>query len=339
MVADIPSRKRERSPSRAQAEAEGQGAAGPTVRLEAPAVVSGQTSAFAVNLLLLVVLGTACSAWLLYFSSWFDLFSGLLALGGVFSWLAFVSRILPEHRVKDLQAWLDERVFSRRAAHVPLLAAIAALAVLASFVGSVEVRSVGDSKDRLLWTSAEALPTRLAPGGTVRTLVWTTPWRPAARVVRVSGFPSLVVPVAPWHRVTRDVPGFFHLAPVILLRPARGLMLQAHSGLTLVVSVAGREYTQPFDGHTVWVGCDADVDVPAATLDAWRGGEGEFPPSWARPTSVTGSQVTLTAGEHITAKLLNAGGATYGEPLTITVRQPATADDFPQVEVLHEPTK
>lgn len=349
-VADIPSRRSARAATRAQVDAAQVDADGSTesssnvsadgsstVSAEARSVVPAQTSAFAVNVLLLVVLGTAVSAWLLYFSSWFDVFGGLLALGGLFSWLAFVSRILPEQRVKDLQTWLDERFFSRRAAHAPLLIAIAGLAVLATFLGSIQVRSVGDSKDRLLWTSADALPTRLAPGDTVRALTWTTPWRPASRVVRISGYPPLAVRVAPWQRVTRDVPGFFHLVPVILLQPARGLMPQAHSGLTLVVSVGGAEYSQPFDGHTVWVGCDADVEVPAPTLDAWRTGDGEFVSSWSRPTSVTGSQVTLRAGEHVTAKLLNANGATYGEPLTITVRQPATADDFPQVEVLHEP--
>ena len=64
-------------------------------------------SLFVRNLFWLIALGVMVTAWIIKYTDWFSEFAGLLALGGLFSWLAFVAKILPEDRVKDLQAWVD----------------------------------------------------------------------------------------------------------------------------------------------------------------------------------------------------------------------------------------
>src|SRR6266496_3789796 len=69
---------------------------------------------FTTNLAWIIVLGVAISGWILYFTDWFPAIGGLLALGGVFSWLAFVSKVLPDERLKVLQASAGARIFSRR---------------------------------------------------------------------------------------------------------------------------------------------------------------------------------------------------------------------------------
>ncbi len=295
-----------------------------------------ESDPFAVNLLLLILLGTAFTGWMLHYTDWFPAFGGLLALGGLFSWLAFVSRCLPEARLKALQDRLDQRFFSRRTWRRRLLLLAVVLAALGSFVGSVEIRSLGDPSDRLLWTSdgADALPIRLAPGAVVRTVAWTTIWRPKQVHVRVSGYPPVVVPVRPWHRITRDVPSFFRLVPVVLLQPSEDLMLQANSHLTVLVNVRGVDYSQPFDGHAIWVGCDTGVEVPEAVIDIWRSRRDDaYLPFWSHPASATRSAVALSAGEPIDVWLLNANGAAYGARKRIIVRQPAAPADFPQLEV------
>ena len=54
---------------------------------------------FVCNLVLMLSLGVGVSAWVLRYTDLFEEFAGLLALGGLFSWLAFVSKLLPENRV------------------------------------------------------------------------------------------------------------------------------------------------------------------------------------------------------------------------------------------------
>src|ERR1039458_4964733 len=75
---------------------------------------------FLLNLFALIVLGTAACAWVLYFTSWFPQLGGLLALGGLFSWLAFVFKLIPDDTVKALQ-----NSFAQSLDHVAILVAIA----------------------------------------------------------------------------------------------------------------------------------------------------------------------------------------------------------------------
>jgi hypothetical protein len=58
---------------------------------------------FYVNLLAILLFGVANSAWLLRFTDYFEVVGGLLALGGLFSWLAFVVKVLPDDRLKAIQ--------------------------------------------------------------------------------------------------------------------------------------------------------------------------------------------------------------------------------------------
>src|SRR4051812_28381189 len=62
------------------------------------------------NLLSIISVGVLVSGWLLYYTDWFEVVGGLLALGGILSWLAFVSKILPDERIKQLQKRFDDRV-------------------------------------------------------------------------------------------------------------------------------------------------------------------------------------------------------------------------------------
>src|SRR4051812_46490476 len=65
------------------------------------------------NFAALVLVGVAASAWMLYYTDWFDHAVTLLALGGVISWLAFAVKVIPEAYVKSAQARFYARVFDR----------------------------------------------------------------------------------------------------------------------------------------------------------------------------------------------------------------------------------
>jgi positive regulator of sigma E activity len=54
------------------------------------------------NLLLILVAGVFACWWTIFYSDWFDVLGGLLGLGGAFTWLAFISNMLREERVKEL---------------------------------------------------------------------------------------------------------------------------------------------------------------------------------------------------------------------------------------------
>src|ERR1700730_16995406 len=63
---------------------------------------------YKLNLFCIGVVGVLVCWWIYYFTDYFEAFSSLLALGGIFSWLTFVTKILPETRLQGLQESVDE---------------------------------------------------------------------------------------------------------------------------------------------------------------------------------------------------------------------------------------
>src|SRR5947209_1330617 len=96
-----------------------------TITAAAPRQASPEKPAasalFVTNLILIGVFGVALSGWILFYTDYFEIFGGLLSLTGLFSWLAFISKALPEDRLKALQSALDNRVFNRHKTSVLIL--------------------------------------------------------------------------------------------------------------------------------------------------------------------------------------------------------------------------
>ncbi|MBT4427195.1 MAG: hypothetical protein HOI02_10345 [Rhodospirillaceae bacterium] len=74
---------------------------------------STKTVLYFVNLFASVVLGVTVSAWVLFFTDLFPVVGGLLGLGGLFAWIAFLSHIVSDERKKQLQQGFDQQVLSR----------------------------------------------------------------------------------------------------------------------------------------------------------------------------------------------------------------------------------
>ncbi len=76
---------------------------------------SPQSSKVAVcNLIGLIAAGISVSWWILYFTDFFPVVGGLLGLGGLFTWIAFVSNILTDERKAEMQQSFDRFVLQRR---------------------------------------------------------------------------------------------------------------------------------------------------------------------------------------------------------------------------------
>src|SRR5205807_6888620 len=104
-------------------------------------------SLFVRNLFWLIALGVMVTAWIIKYTDWFSEFAGLLALGGLFSWLAFVANILPEDRVKDLQAWVDTVVLNGKKTSSVLGYLFVFGFLVSMFLGTVQVESL-ETTDR-----------------------------------------------------------------------------------------------------------------------------------------------------------------------------------------------
>ena len=296
----------------------------------------GLSPLFVTNLLAILAVGVAFCGWILYYTEWFPAIGGILALGGVLSWLAFVSKILQDDRTKAIQTWADRAILCSRITLGVLVLVTAFGLLAASFLGTVQVESIRESTDRFLRLHPAGSPggedERLRPGEAVRRPVWTSFWNPAVWRVKVSGYPDELVTVKPWRRQTLSVPSSFE-RPVVLLRPTVDLFDAVHnSPRRLAIRVASpaspgspsprrsRDLTaeadgQPleFDGVPIWVGCDEDVAIPLRLEAAWRAELGVHQRAsminyWLHPRALPGERLALEIGSEVVVTLLDQEG-------------------------------
>ena len=80
---------------------------------------------FYLNLLILILTGTLMMGWVLYFTDLFPVIGGLLGLGGLFAWIAFLGNVVSDDRKEELQTFFDEKVLQSKP-----LSLIAALVII-----------------------------------------------------------------------------------------------------------------------------------------------------------------------------------------------------------------
>lgn len=307
----------------------------------APARETDRLSAtFVSNLVLLLVLGLLLSWWIWYYTDLFEAFGGLLALGGLLSWLGFVSRVLPESRLKAIQDGFDRNFMNNGIATGVLVALIAAGILTASLLGSVQLESGGESADRFVTITANGrkpVTLRLPAGGRVRVLIRT----PADLNIKVSGYPSRTAPLSSWSRLAVRVPDSL-LRPVILLRPTAGFlnMTRNYKDLSIrISSEGGILYQAPLTGTALWIGCDEDVLVPAEIISRWKS-EVDDPVKlhlWSYPRSAGDLSKELPTGGTLLVEILKPERKDPIITRNLEVRPLERKTDYPQVEELDVP--
>lgn len=231
------------------------------------------------NLVAMLATGVLACGWLLFYTEWFPVVGGLLGLGGLFAWVAFVLGLLSEPRKKGMQAMFEAQVLMQPRTLGACVLALAALAVLTAFSGTLVLDAEGDTMDRMAVISDASgegppLTRTLVRAGAVRHLWFLAP--PWGRPLRVelAGLPGVEARLASPARTFLGIPGSFRARPVLLVRPASehsGFAAHKPDDYELRVAIGGHtESVAPFAGQTVWVGAGDDVPIPADLVRRWR---------------------------------------------------------------------
>ena len=243
------------------------------------------------NVLLTLTIGTLICFWIWRQTDYFEELAAILGLSGILSWVGAFFKIIPENQTEALRTSIYERVVGKPVTLLVLLLLLSFIGVATLFSASVEVATFRESTERAVIVYSLETGTKasqreqsahisdldfatLKPGGTVRILVWLPRISGSRHVVKVSGYPDKVITLHGWERAELVVPGSFR-RPVVLLRPSAGLINLCQSDpdtpRTLIVhrTNSPTPHRIPFDGHAVWLGCDADVRVPDALQVIW----------------------------------------------------------------------
>jgi hypothetical protein len=303
------------------------------------------TTIFALNILLIILLGVSLSLWLLHYTTFLPEVVALLTLGGVFTWITVVSKALPESRIKELQKAIEHSVLMKRATSIILFLLTSVFVALATFLGSIKITPGTEPVDHYLkfrplnimtWSD----PEQVVPHNEVKEVFWTAPFSERHVEVKISGYPTQLVTVKSWRTSQLYVPYSF-LRPVILLRPTLRLAAHGQDHLQLVVTVNGRKYKQDFQGQSFWVGCDEDVFIPGWLQDSWRADLISSPflaTAWLHPKSMS-PDLVLGGVQFVDVELISPATTTPFSSVHVPVIRLKSVYDFPQEVILDVPKK
>ena len=296
---------------------------------------SGDTRLILRNLAAIGGLGVLISFWVLACTDWFPVVGGLLGLGGVFAWLAFISGLLTDDRKKQLQLEIERAVLLRRGLWKGVAVTAVVFGGTVSLFGTIELRSLRAEELRVLQIRANAdssstLDQRdawiLPPFGKTRKVVFTG-WGGRELRVRIEGLAAHTFKIDPIVPTRISVPGSF----------ARTIALfRADASITEDLKLPDRRYffvvtldgvvlgllTEPFRGNTVWAGCHADVKLPDAMTEQWRREVPNPPLVWLSSLSVA-EETSLDDAREIKGWLLrDIKGLKLGDKVSSTHFQP-----------------
>jgi hypothetical protein len=311
--------------------------------IESPAVEpSAPQGRFVVNLGLMIAVGVFVSWWLLRYTELFAKFLELLGLGGALGLLGFINNIVPDDRQKALRLWKDRLFYSARTSAV-LWKLLLALPVAGCFVGSVELKtfesphtvSIGRTRGEAGELSA------LVPGAPRRE--WFLMLGCTDVFVNLKDYPQLTQRVCPWRVKPVQVPDNF-LRPVVLVYPGPLLMaLLPGNGYSVKVEIDGKPWTDengkpvgsiPFDGYSVWIGCERHVAIPQHINDALQVRMNDLHDAekqtanqrWKSPKYGVGASLPEDGSIVVKLFLDNLDTGKHTEPVKLS--KPATISDF-----------
>lgn len=301
----------------------------------------------AMNIIVAIVLGVAFSIWMIRYTDWFPVVGGLLALTGVFSWIAFLSNIVSDERKAQAQAFFDRHVLQSRATAFLLVSAT--LLFLGGYTmthGTLIIDTLGDESSRTgKLTSKQDFAERIAvAAGTLSTFVLPTGYAGGRNYrIKLRGLPAITAEVRRWSRKIVIAPADFWTAPVLLIRPSITMSGEANQGeFELVIEVDGAEWgsVSPYYGGSVWIGAEEDVEIPPARIDRWRAEFllKKYDPSlvqrWTTPVSLVGASPLATgANVSVIVRRRDNPSAVQGQAST-TLRPPQISAAFPQELVI-----
>jgi hypothetical protein len=299
-----------------------------------------QQRLFLRNITVLIVVGVAMSWWAVEFTDVFPTIGGLLGLGGVFAWVAFLTNLITKERKEQIQADLEASVLLADNTATYALLVLLAFGLFAATQGTLVLIGAPDGPkravdirdgDRLVTTIA------VAANSTVKTQLFAGQAR--TLTVHTAGLPMRRVVLHAFDREELAVPSSFTAQPVILAHLPTSMTTSAMKARAIVSilrkgtkqwSGYGVVPHENYNGQSFWIGADADVAVPDRVRSNWIQEPREVMDRWSRPVAVNSAK-PLRAGDVIRVCVLNADAAdgtlASGE---VTVLSPAQ-QQFPQL--------
>jgi hypothetical protein len=315
--------------------------------------MTSQQKTLAGNVFLLLTTGTMVCFWFWRYTDWFEELGAVLTLSGVLSWLAAILKVVPDEKTKAFQATLFEAVFESPSSRKWIMTFFAVVAIGSFCFATVQLEPLQESVDRAVLaysaranTNAAAVDRTpsariaeedfetLKPSGRVR-LVLPVWWGMQNRfIVKVSGYPDMLIKLRPWQRLDLTVPNSL-CRPVVLLRPTARLINNARQEpWTLIVRDVDSnvEAQMLFDGHAVWVGCDANVQLPEAMQHLWETDINDvLKPFFLYPQAFSNAFPELKQGEKFAVQLRTGPGLLQPAISFEVAPAPPRQGFFPQV--------
>lgn len=246
--------------------------------------MTGQTRQAIRSLALLSVCGVALSGWTLYYTDWFPVIGGLLGLGGLFAWLAFLANLISDERKAEFQEAFDAHILQERRRVWRVVAVVGLIFVgPIPFWGTLEIESLGEEKSRIVEIRAHDASGAydgpadarelVSPRGTVKLRVFTGWFGTSRHYVKADGLPGIVVTMPRFGRQTISLPSSFQKRAVVLARPAFNILgILRKTPFNLTVTVNGKPFgsIDNYRGELIWLGAEADVEVPTELAARWN---------------------------------------------------------------------
>jgi len=295
---------------------------------------------FVWNLIAIVVLGVLISGWLVEFTDFFPTIGGLLGLGGIFAWIAFLSNLISENRKKQMQAAVEERLLLARATAAVALVLLVAFAIIAWTRGTIVIVGANDGQKRTVAVTSKGntVATVDVQAGATTKQSFFVPRQPTFTLV-TAGLPPLDVTLPHLGSTIVQIPQSFTAQPVILASMPSDLATSA-DGASAQVRIKranskwwveyGRFDPGSYNGESIWVGCGADVAVPPSVKSDWATQPGATQPVQRRWSMIkSAGTAPLHEGDLVCVCVSNAGGGTMASG-SATVLSPKT-QPFPQL--------
>lgn len=278
---------------------------------------------FFVNLFALIAVGTLALGWVLYFTEWFPVIGGLLGLGGLFAWIAFLGNVVADARKTAMQTFVDQRCLPRAWFSAVLGVVAVGLAGYAMAHGSVVLDNQRSDRPRhatIAPAGADGTQTEVVvpARGTVTVPLSTGLFGTRTYRIKLEQLPWLQRPLAFFEAGTVLVDEDFRKRTIVLIRPhaaAVGYLGAAGRSLRVTIGDDGAPLDRPdYRGEAVWLGAAGDVEPVDELRRDWQLElERRFAARpnlaqrhdalWRRPISLTADR--LTPGAAITAQVVN----------------------------------
>ena len=278
------------------------------------------------NLTVLLLFLIVLSTFLLHYTDWFETIGGLLALGGVFSWFAFVSKLLPDDVLKQLQ-WRTVRFFEKTWVTTAIVGCAAVCLVLSFAVGSVRVEFRQDNFSHYVYVYPEGgapdgtEPLALSASGSTHLVRWAAPfWGTTARI-KLPGLASKRVTFTPWWLNSVYVPHFFD-RKIYLFRPSSVLtkfVIRTPVRMRISILRNGTPIWSDdilYEGASYWINCTDDVQIPLSQQmemlsDIPSEAASQYRALWLSPKAMKWGDVDLSAQHKIKISQVPDNGTVF----------------------------